>query len=90
MQVPTNWEKNQKCILRGANTNGNSDSITCIAGSISGAYLGIDAILPEWIENCVLNRPVLFLAPTLVNRPLQPVVQLRLGYLWKYGELFAD
>ncbi|MCP4135465.1 MAG: ADP-ribosylglycohydrolase family protein [bacterium] len=38
------------CVLRGANTNGDSDSIACIGGSISGAYLGIDAIPPAWIE----------------------------------------
>lgn len=36
-------------MLRGANTNGDSDSIATIAGSISGAYLGIGAIPPEWI-----------------------------------------
>ena len=37
-------------ILRGANTNGDSDSIACIAGAISGAYLGIDEIPVEWIQ----------------------------------------
>jgi ADP-ribosylglycohydrolase len=37
-----------KVVLRGANTNGDSDSIACIAGSISGAYLGIDALPKEW------------------------------------------
>jgi len=39
-----------KAVIRGANTNGDSDSIACIAGSISGAYLGVDAIPPEWIR----------------------------------------
>jgi ADP-ribosylglycohydrolase len=38
-----------KAVLRGANTDGDSDSIACIAGSISGAYLGIDAIPEYWI-----------------------------------------
>ena len=36
--------------MRGANTNGDSDSIACIAGGISGAYLGIDAIPSEWVK----------------------------------------
>ncbi len=36
--------------LRGANTNGDSDSIACIGGSISGAYLGIDAIPQDWVK----------------------------------------
>jgi ADP-ribosylglycohydrolase len=37
-------------VIRGANTNGDSDSIASIAGSISGAYLGIDAIPDNWIK----------------------------------------
>jgi ADP-ribosylglycohydrolase len=37
-----------KTVIRAANTNGDSDSIACIAGSISGAYLGIDAIPSDW------------------------------------------
>jgi ADP-ribosylglycohydrolase len=40
----------KRMVLRGANTNGDSDSIACIAGSISGAYLGIGAIPKEWIK----------------------------------------
>ncbi|RJR29732.1 MAG: ADP-ribosylglycohydrolase family protein [Desulfobacteraceae bacterium] len=39
----------KSAVLRGANSNGDSDSIASIAGSISGAYLGIGAIPPEWI-----------------------------------------
>jgi ADP-ribosylglycohydrolase len=40
----------EKVVIRGANTNGDSDSIACIAGSISAAYLGIDAIPPDWVR----------------------------------------
>jgi ADP-ribosylglycohydrolase len=40
----------KKAVLRGANTNGDSDSVACIAGSISGAYLGFDAISSEWVK----------------------------------------
>ena len=40
-----------KTVLRGANTNGDSDSIACIAGGISGAYLGVTAIPDKWINN---------------------------------------
>jgi ADP-ribosylglycohydrolase len=36
-------------IRRGANTQGDSDSIACIAGGISGAYLGLRALPPAWI-----------------------------------------
>jgi len=39
----------QKTVLRGANTNGDSDSIVCIAGSISGARLGAEAIPKKWL-----------------------------------------
>ena len=34
----------RKVVIRAANTNGDSDSIACIAGGISGAYLGLEAI----------------------------------------------
>lgn len=40
----------KKTVLRGANSNGDSDSIACIAGGISGAYLGIDAIPGAWVK----------------------------------------
>jgi len=36
-------------IRRGANTQGDSDSIACIAGGISGAYLGIRALPGAWV-----------------------------------------
>jgi ADP-ribosylglycohydrolase len=39
-----------KTVLRGANTNGDSDSVACIAGGISGAYLGINAIPDKWVN----------------------------------------
>jgi ADP-ribosylglycohydrolase len=45
-----NPESYEKVIIRGANTNGDSDSIACIAGSISGAHLGIDAIPTAWVR----------------------------------------
>lgn len=43
-------ESYERCVIRGANTNGNSDSIACIAGSISGAYLGVGAIPEKWVR----------------------------------------
>jgi ADP-ribosylglycohydrolase len=47
------------CVRRAANTNGDSDSIACIAGGIMGARLGLDAIPASWIERCE-NRDDLF------------------------------
>ena len=40
----------KKTVLRGANTSGDSDSVACIAGGISGAYLGIAAIPDKWVR----------------------------------------
>jgi ADP-ribosylglycohydrolase len=37
-------------IRRGANIQGDSDSIACIAGGLSGAYLGIGALPPAWVD----------------------------------------
>ncbi len=39
-------------VRRAANSNGDSDSIACIAGGILGARLGLDAIPPGWRERC--------------------------------------
>jgi ADP-ribosylglycohydrolase len=38
-------------VLTGANSNGDSDSIACIAGAISGAYNGIGAIPKRWVDH---------------------------------------
>ncbi len=43
-------------VLTGANASGDSDSVACIAGGISGAYNGLTAIPKEWrqqVENGV-------------------------------------
>jgi ADP-ribosylglycohydrolase len=47
LRYPDSYEK---VVIRGANTNGDSDSIACIGGSISGAHLGIEAIPDEWCK----------------------------------------
>ena len=47
LRYPHSYEK---VIIRGANTNGDSDSIACIAGAISGAYLGIESIPEDWVK----------------------------------------
>lgn len=39
-------------VRRGANTDGDSDSIACIAGGILGARLGLAAIPADWRERC--------------------------------------
>ncbi len=40
------------CVRRAANTDGDSDSIACIAGGISAARLGLDTIPLAWRERC--------------------------------------
>ena len=47
LNYPDDYEK---MVIRGANTNGDSDSIACIGGSISGAYLGFNASPDEWVK----------------------------------------
>jgi len=44
----------QTTVLTGANASGDSDSVACLAGGISGAYNGVSVIPEEWrqqIEN---------------------------------------
>jgi ADP-ribosylglycohydrolase len=40
----------EQVILTAANTDGDSDSIACIAGGIAGAALGVDAIPKAWLD----------------------------------------
>jgi len=40
------------CMRRAANTNGDSDSIACIAGGIMGARLGLESIPLDWRLRC--------------------------------------
>ena len=40
------------CIRRGANSDGDSDSIASISGGIMGAKLGLDAIPEDWRKRC--------------------------------------
>jgi len=55
----------KKTVLRGANTNGDSDSIACIAGAISGAWLGVDAIPKEWVGSIEKAEQLALLAERL-------------------------
>ena len=58
----------KKVVLRGSNTNGDSDSIACIAGSISGAYLGIDAIPHNWVQDIEKSEYLDRLATALAEK----------------------
>lgn len=40
------------CVRRAATSNGDSDTIACIAGGIMGARLGLDAIPADWRSRC--------------------------------------
>lgn len=40
------------CVRRAANSEGDSDSVACIAGGIMGARLGLEAIPAAWRERC--------------------------------------
>jgi ADP-ribosylglycohydrolase len=40
----------RSAIRLAANTDGDSDSIACIAGSISGAYRGLSGLPQDWVK----------------------------------------
>jgi ADP-ribosylglycohydrolase len=46
-------------VTRAANSNGDSDSIACIAGAISGAWNGIQGVPPDWVQR-IEKREYLF------------------------------
>ena len=58
----------KKTVLRGANTNGDSDSVASIAGGISGAYLGINAVPEKWIRNIEKTQYLTTLASRLAEK----------------------
>ena len=61
-------DDDKKAELRGANTNGDSDSVACIAGGISGAYLGIAAIPDKWVKNIEKTQYLNTLAERLCKK----------------------
>ena len=58
----------EKVVIRSANTNGDSDSIACIAGSISGAYLGIKAVPAAWVRKIEKSSYLEDLAQRLADK----------------------
>lgn len=55
------------CVLRGVNTNGDSDTIAAVAGNIAGALYGISAIPTEWIDVVEKKDELLRIAAGLAN-----------------------
>ncbi len=58
----------KKVVIRGANTNGDSDSIACIGGSISGAYLGMKSIPDQWVKEIEKSEYLNDLATRLAEK----------------------
>lgn len=61
-------DDHEKMVIRGANTNGDSDSIACIGGSISGAYLGIGAIPDQCVKEIEKSEYLNDLATRLAEK----------------------
>lgn len=55
----------RRTVLTAANTDGDSDTIACIAGGVSGAFNGIEAIPQEWRDRVENSRALLALAGRL-------------------------
>lgn len=54
-------------VRRGANTDGDSDSIACIAGGILGARLGLEVIPADWRNRCERRDELLRLGTQMAN-----------------------
>lgn len=55
------------CVCRAANTDGDSDSIACIAGGVMGARLGLSAIPDNWRARCERREELILLAEQMVR-----------------------
>lgn len=58
-------EDYRAAVLTGANTEGDSDSVACIAGAISGAYNGENAIPSDWRRRIELSHYLAEIADSL-------------------------
>ncbi|MBN1890397.1 MAG: ADP-ribosylglycohydrolase family protein [Thermoflexales bacterium] len=56
------------CVRRAANTDGDSDSIACIAGGLMGARLGLKAIPPDWVARVEASDEIGQLAGALADK----------------------
>lgn len=63
-------ESYEETVIRGANTNGDSDSIASIAGGISGAYLGFEAIPENWVKRIEKSDYLADLSVRLAERKM--------------------
>ena len=61
-RYPDDWVK---CVQRGANTDGDSDSIASIAGGIQAARLGLDSIPKAWTQRLERRSEILNLSVKL-------------------------
>jgi ADP-ribosylglycohydrolase len=64
LRYPNNYVE---AVRRGATSEGDSDSIACIAGGIMGARLGLDAIPLDWRERCENTLYLVDLAKRMAN-----------------------
>jgi len=46
-----------EAIIYGANFGRDADTIATMAGALSGAFKGIDALRPQWVEKAIRNNP---------------------------------
>lgn len=57
----------KRAIVTSVNHNGDSDSTGAVTGNIMGAYLGMSAIPPQYLENLELKNVILELSDDLYN-----------------------
>ena len=62
----------QRTVLTAANTQGDSDSIACIAGAISGAHNGLASLPQRWTRD-VENAPLLLETALRLHRLARPL-----------------
>ena len=58
----------RSAVLRGANTNGDSDTVACIAGALAGARVGTKGIPSGWIQRIEKSRTLGALATRIAAK----------------------
>ncbi len=66
-----NTDSYEKTVLTAVNGGGQADSIACLAGAFSGAYLGVQAIPKSWLDTIEDNGGIRKTAQKLLKASLE-------------------
>lgn len=62
----------ESAVLKAANLGDDADTTAAIVGQLAGAFYGVDAIPPHWLERLIMRDEIQLLADQLLQQRLLP------------------